>query len=109
MVLGLLGPLVPGRAVGPTHVAATIKHFLGDGGTEGGRDEGNTLASERALIATHAQNYPAGIDAGALTAMVSFSNWNGVKNRGNHSLVTDVLKGRMGFRGLVLGDWNAHG
>ena len=109
MVLGLQGPLVAGRRVDRTHVAATIKHFLGDGGTEGGHDEGNTLVSERALIAIHAQGYPAGIDAGALTAMVSFSSWNGVKNHGNHSLITDVLKGRMGFRGLVLGDWNAHG
>ena len=109
MVLGLQGPLVAGRPIGPIHVAATIKHFLGDGGTEGGQDQGNTIASERALIATHAQGYPVGIDAGALTVMVSFSSWNGVKNHGNHSLVTDVLKDRMGFRGLVVGDWNAQG
>ena len=41
--------------------------------------------------------------------MVSFSSWNGVKNHGNKSLLTGVLKGRMGFRGLLVGDWNAHG
>lgn len=109
MVLGLQGALHPGSPVGPTHVAATIKHFIGDGGTEGGRDEGDAVLPERTLIATHAQGYPAGIDAGALTVMISFSSWNGVKNHGNRSLITDVLKGRMGFEGLAVGDWNAQG
>ena len=41
--------------------------------------------------------------------MGRFSSWNGVKNHGNRSLLTDVLKGRMGFDGLLVGDWNAHG
>jgi beta-glucosidase len=109
MVLGLQGPLVAQRPIGPTHVAATIKHFLADGGTDGGHDQGNAILSERALIDTHAAGYPPGIEAGALTVMISFSSWNGVKHHGNHSLVTDVLKGRMGFAGLVVGDWNAHG
>ncbi|RUP23636.1 MAG: hypothetical protein EKK45_28930, partial [Curvibacter sp.] len=57
----------------------------------------------------HAQGYPPAIDAGVLTVMVSFSSWNGVKHTGNKSLQTDVLKGRMGFQGFVVGDWNAHG
>ena len=109
MVLGLQGPIIARKPIGPTHVAATIKHFLADGGTDGGHDQGNAILSERVLIATHAAGYPAGIDAGALTVMISFSSWNGVKHHGNHSLVTDVLKGRMGFAGLVVGDWNAHG
>ncbi|HEU4820475.1 MAG TPA: glycoside hydrolase family 3 C-terminal domain-containing protein, partial [Qipengyuania sp.] len=51
----------------------------------------------------------AAIDAGALTVMASFSSWNGVKHHGNRSLLTDVLKQRMGFDGFVVGDWNAHG
>ena len=45
----------------------------------------------------------------ALTVMVSFSSWNGIKNHGNAALMTDVLKGRMVFAGLVVGDWNGHG
>jgi len=60
-------------------------------------------------VRLHAQGYPPAIDAGALTVMASFSSWNGVKNHGNKSLLTDVLKGRMGFQGLVVGDWNGHG
>lgn len=109
MVLGLQGALVPGRPIGPDHVAATVKHFLGDGGTDGGRDQGNTILDEASLIAKHAAGYPAGIDAGTLAVMISFSSWNGTKNHGNRSLITDVLKGRMGFRGLAVGDWNAQG
>ena len=64
---------------------------------------------ERELVRLHAQGYPPAINAGALTVMVSFSGWNGVKHHGNRSLLTDVLKGRMGFDGLIVGDWNGHG
>ncbi len=109
MTLGLQGPLRAGEDIAANHVAATAKHFLADGGTEGGKDQGDAKISERELIATHAQGYPAAIDAGALTVMASFSSWNGVKNHGNRSLLTDVLKDRMGFEGLVVGDWNGHG
>ena len=60
-------------------------------------------------MAVHAQGYPPSIDAGILTVMVSFSSWNGVKHTGNKTLIEDVLKGRLGFQGFVVGDWNAHG
>lgn len=109
MVLGLQGQLVSGRPIAANRVAASIKHFLADGGTAGGKDQGDAVLSERDLVAMHAPGYPAGIDAGALTVMVSFSSWNGVKNHGNPTLLTDVLKQRMGFAGLEVGDWNAHG
>ena len=109
MTLGLQGTLVTGKPVANDHVAATAKHFLADGGTAGGKDQGDAEIGEAELIRLHAQGYPAAIDAGALTVMTSFSGWNGVKNHGNRSLMTDVLKGRMGFEGLVVGDWNAHG
>lgn len=109
MTLGLQGELVAGQPLGADHVAATAKHFLADGGTYEGRDQGDARISEADLIATHAAGYPAAIDAGALTVMASFSSWNGAKNHGNASLLTDVLKGRMGFAGLVVGDWNGHG
>ncbi|MEO7786835.1 MAG: glycoside hydrolase family 3 N-terminal domain-containing protein [Sphingomicrobium sp.] len=108
MILGLQGPLVRGRPLGANHVAATAKHFLADGGTLGGKDQGDARIDEATLIAIHAQGYPAAIDAGALTVMISFSSWNGAKNHGNRSLVTDVLKQRMGFGGLTVGDWNGH-
>jgi beta-glucosidase len=109
MTLGLQGPLRPGRALGPLKVAASAKHFLADGGTVHGKDQGDAPISEAELVARHAQGYPAAINAGALTVMVSFSSWNGTKHHGNKSLITGVLKGRMGFQGLVVGDWNGHG
>ncbi len=109
MTLGLQGRLISGNPIAANHVAATAKHFLADGGTFGGKDQGDARLSESLLIAHHAQGYPAAIDAGALTVMISFSSWNGVKNHANRSLITDVLKGRMGFAGLTVGDWNAHG
>jgi beta-glucosidase len=109
LTLGLQGPLVAGRPLGSSQVAASAKHFLADGGTVEGRDQGDARISEAELIARHAAGYPAAIDAGALTVMASFSSWNGVKHHGNASLLTDVLKGRMGFNGLVVGDWNGHG
>ena len=109
MVIGLQGEMIAGKPLGARHVAATAKHFLADGGTADGKDQGDAQISESELIARHAQGYPAAIDAGALTVMASFSAWNGAKNHGNTSLLTDVLKQRMGFGGLIVGDWNGHG
>lgn len=109
MVRGLQGDLVAGRPLSPAHVAATAKHFLADGGTDQGKDQGDAKVGEEQLIAIHAQGYPPAIKAGSLTVMASFSSWNGVKNHGNESLLTGVLKKRMGFEGLIVGDWNGHG
>ncbi len=92
-----------------THVISTVKHFLGDGGTEHGLDQGNNLASEQQLIDLHAQGYVGGLGAGAQTVMASFNSWHGEKNHGSKYLLTDVLKTRMGFDGFVVGDWNGHG
>ncbi|OYW30543.1 MAG: 1,4-beta-D-glucan glucohydrolase [Caulobacter sp. 12-67-6] len=109
MTLGLQGALKAGQRLEADRVVGSAKHFLADGGTEGGKDQGDALISEQDLIRLHAQGYPPAIDAGILTVMVSFSSWNGVKITGNKSLQTDVLKGKMGFEGFVVGDWNAHG
>lgn len=109
MVEGLQGPLLAGKPLTAEKVAASAKHFLADGGTEQGKDQGDAKLAEPELVRLHAQGYPPAIDAGALTVMASFSSWNGVKNHGNRSLLTDVLKNRMGFEGLVVGDWNGHG
>ena len=109
MTEGLQGKLVAGKSLASDHVVATPKHFLADGGTFEGKDQGDARVGEAELIAKHAQGYVTAIDAGALTVMVSFSGWNGIKNHGNRSLLTGVLKDRMGFEGLLVGDWNAHG
>lgn len=109
MVDGLQG--VPGTPdfLGSTHAIATAKHFLGDGGTFEGRDQGDTRVDEATLRDVHGAGYVAAIAAGVQTIMASFSSWNGVKMHGNRGLLTDVLKGRMGFDGFVVGDWQAHG
>nr|WP_317894019.1 glycoside hydrolase family 3 N-terminal domain-containing protein [uncultured Sphingomonas sp.] len=91
------------------HVSASVKHFLGDGGTKDGIDQGDTQVDEATLVAIHNAGYPAAVNAGTMTVMASFSSWNGAKMHGNKSLLTDVLKGRMGFDGFVVGDWNGHG
>jgi beta-glucosidase len=108
MVVGLQGPSSLNGKLQAGHVAATAKHFLGDGGTAQGEDQGDDQISEEELIARHAQGYPAAIDAGVLTVMASYSSWQGEKMHGNRALLTQVLKGRMGFAGFVVGDWNAH-
>ena len=109
MVTGVQGVLPKSGPIAAGHVAASIKHFLADGGTSGGKDQGDSPVTERELIDIHSQGYPPAIDAGALTVMASFSSWQGVKNHGDRGLLTGVLKGRMGFQGFIVGDWNAHG
>ncbi|OCW97160.1 exo 1,3/1,4-beta-D-glucan glucohydrolase [Alishewanella sp. HH-ZS] len=90
-------------------VISTVKHFVGDGGTTGGVDQGNTEVSEEELFRIHAQGYVGGLEAGAQTVMASFNSWNGSKIHGDRYLLTEVLKDRMGFDGFVVGDWNGHG
>ncbi len=109
MALGLQGELAAGQSMQAGHILATAKHFLGDGATEGGVDQGDARISEHELIRLHNAGYPPAIESGALSVMASFSSWNGVKHSGNKTLLADVLKGRMGFEGFVVGDWNAHG
>ena len=90
-------------------VLATAKHFIGDGGTVNGRDQGDTFVDERTLREMHAAGYVATLTEGVQTVMASFSSWRGFKLHGNKYLLTTVLKGRMGFDGFVVGDWNGHG
>lgn len=106
---GLQGKPNSGPVLAGPHVIATAKHFLADGGTFEGRDQGDAVIDEATLIKVHAKPYVSAIDAGVLSVMASFSSWHGVKMAGNKSLLTDVLKKRMGFAGLVVSDWNAHG
>jgi beta-glucosidase len=109
MVRGLQGD--PGSAdfLDTHHVIATAKHFLGDGGTLGGKDRGDNRSSEEELRDIHAAGYVAALGAGVQTVMASFSSWHGRKMHGSRELLTGVLKERMGFDGFVIGDWNGHG
>ncbi|ROQ29757.1 glycoside hydrolase family 3 protein [Gallaecimonas pentaromativorans] len=107
-VNGMQGELGKGW-LSSTHTLATAKHFIGDGGTLGGEDQGDNPVSEATLVALHAQGYIGAIQAGVQTIMASFSSWQGEKLHGDHYLLTEVLKDRMGFDGLVVGDWNGHG
>jgi beta-glucosidase len=107
MVMGLQGAPATPEFMSAGHTLATIKHFLGDGGTRFGRDQGDTQASEAELAHVHAAGYAPAIDAGAMIVMASYNSWRGVKMHASHALLTDILKGRMGFEGFVVGDWNA--
>ena len=107
MIEGLQGKSGTG-SIQTGNVSASAKHFLGDGGTTNGIDQGDTDIPEGQLIAIHAAGYPPAINAGTHTIMASFNSWQGVKMHGNKSLLTDVLKKRMGFDGFIVGDWNGH-
>jgi beta-glucosidase len=109
MVKGLQGePGQPGFLDG-RHVISSVKHFVGDGGTTDGKDQGDTKVSEETMRDIHAAGYPPAIAAGAQSVMASFNSFNGEKMHGNKVMLTDVLKGRMNFGGFVVGDWNGHG
>jgi beta-glucosidase len=108
MVIGLQGQLGSAEFMSPGHTLSSVKHFVGDGGTLAGRDQGDTQVSESELAAIHAAGYPAAIKAGAMIVMASYNSWNGLKLHQNHYLLTDILKQRLGFDGFVVGDWNAH-
>ena len=91
----------------PPHVLASVKHYVADGGTAGGVDQGDARLDEAALRAIHLPGYQAAIKAGALNIMASFSSWNGQKLHGHKYLLTTVLKGELGFTGFVVSDWKA--
>jgi len=109
MVEGLQGKVGSKEFLDGTRVIASAKHFLGDGGTTGGKDQGDTAVDEATLVRIHAAGYPPVIAAGAQTVMASFNSVNGVRMHGNKPFLSDALKGRMQFGGFVVGDWNGHG
>jgi beta-glucosidase len=109
MVEGLQGR--PGTAdfMGAGRVLATAKHFVGDGGTLGGRDQGDNPSSPSLLRDIHGAGYPPAIQAGVQAIMASFSSVRGEKVHGSRGLLTGIVRDQLGFDGLVVGDWNAHG
>jgi beta-glucosidase len=109
-VRGLQGP----DLANPLSVLACAKHYVGDGGTafgsaRGGRglDQGDTRVDEATLRNIHLQGYISTVKAGVGTIMPSYNSWNGVKVSGNKHLLTDVLKGELGFQGFLISDYNA--
>ncbi|WP_285695172.1 glycoside hydrolase family 3 protein [Actinomadura sp. NBRC 104412] len=90
----------------PTSILATAKHYVGDGGTTGGVDQGDTQVSEAELRRVHLPPFRAAIKRGVGSVMISFSSWNGVKLHGHRYLITDVLKRELRFSGFVISDWN---
>jgi beta-glucosidase len=102
IVTGLQGSTLGG----PASVLATAKHYVGDGGTTNGTDQGNTQISESELRAIHLPPFQAAVQRGVGSIMVSFSSWNGSKVHGNQFLITTLLKGELGFSGFVVSDWN---
>ncbi|MFB9246376.1 glycoside hydrolase family 3 C-terminal domain-containing protein [Massilia antarctica] len=98
------------------NVIATAKHFMGDGGTDQGKDQGITKATPAQMMNIHGAGYYSALEAGAQTVMASFNSWNDVssgkdygKVHGSRELLTDILKTKMGFDGMVVSDWDGIG
>ena len=98
-----------GTSMDTTSMAACIKHFVGYGAAEGGRDYNSTYLTERQLRNVYLPPFEAAVKAGALTLMTSFNDNDGVPSTGNTFVVKDVLRDEWGFDGLVVTDWNSMG
>lgn len=90
---------------GPNSILACAKHYVGDGGTDGGVDQGNTVISEADLRSIHLPPFQENMNQGVGSIMASFSQWNGLHLHQHEYLLTDVLKTELGFEGFVLSDW----
>ena len=114
ILLGLQGHPALDNFLNEEKVIATAKHFVGDGGPVYGTgrnkkiDQGDVPISEKELADLHGRPYIDALGVGVQTVMASFSSWNGKKMHHHKYLLTDILKGRMGFDGFVVGDWNGH-
>ena len=101
-VKGFQSPLPNG-----SYVLACAKHFLGDGGTQNGVDQGNMVCDEATVREVFLAPYVDTVKAGVGSIMVSYSSWNGQKMHGQKHLLTEVLKGELGFKGFLVSDWAA--
>lgn len=109
MVEGLQGSAGDDDFLSASRVAATAKHFIGDGATLNGVDQGDAILDEATLRDLHGAGYFSTFAAGVQTVMITFNSVNGDKVHGDHHLITKVLKGQLGFDGLVVSDWNGVG
>ena len=92
---------------GQARVLACAKHFVGDGGTAGGVDRGNTTMELAELRARFLPPYEAAIAAGVGSIMLSYNQWNGTPCHASRNLINDLLKHELGFKGFVVSDWDA--
>uniref|UniRef100_J3LSU8 Beta-glucosidase n=1 Tax=Oryza brachyantha TaxID=4533 RepID=J3LSU8_ORYBR len=90
---------------GKNNVAACAKHFVGDGGTQNGINENNTIIDRQGLMNIHMPAYLNALQKGVSTVMISYSSWNGIKMHANHDLITRFLKDRLNFKGFTISDW----
>lgn len=90
-----------------TSVAACLKHYVGYGASEAGRDYVYTEISPQTLWDTYLPPYEAGVKAGALTVMSSFNDISGVPGSANHYTMTEILKDKWRFPGFIVSDWGA--
>jgi beta-glucosidase len=102
-----MATFITGQQDGEPAVVATAKHYLGDGGTTGGTDQGNTQLSESELRAIHLPPFEEAVQRDVGSVMISFSSWNGTRLHAHRYLINDVLKGELGFNGFVASDWAA--
>jgi len=109
-IKGAQGELSSDGFLSPTNVIATAKHYIGEGYTMSGTNQGDVVMDadefEALLDDELLKPYKAAVDAGVRTVMVSFNSVNGLKCHENAYLVNEVLKGELGFTGLVVGDYN---
>jgi len=89
------------------HVAATLKHFVGHGQPEGGRNTAPVNISQYDLMNSHIFPFEKCIRAGAMSVMPSYNEMNGQPNHANKWLLNDILRGKLGFNGLVIADQDA--
>ena len=109
IVKGLQGEPGSPEFLSNGYLMATAKHYAGDGGTVDGRDQGDNVSTEAVLREQQAAAYPPAVAAGVQSVMASFNSYHGRKMHGHKAMLSDVLVGRMGFDGFVVGDWNGHG
>lgn len=88
-------------------VLACVKHFAAYGAPQGGRDYNTVDMSERVFLDTYLPPYKAAIDAGVMSVMSSFNEYDGVPATGSKYLLTDLLRNELGFKGLVVTDYTS--
>jgi len=91
----------------PDRVVACLKHYVGYGAAEGGRDYNTTEISEYTLRNFYLPQFKAGVDAGAWTLMSAFNCLSGMPTSANRHTLTEILRDEWKFRGFVISDWTA--
>ncbi|KAL1827787.1 hypothetical protein ACET3Z_006199 [Daucus carota] len=111
LIRGLQGQIPANQELGVPYVAgnnkvmACAKHYVGDGGTQKGINENNTVVDWHDLLTIHMPGYYSAVIKGVSTVMASYSSINGIKMHANRELLTTFLKGTLRFRGFIISDW----